>query len=185
MEYIGIILLIILVIAVVIAIACYNVLVSSRNNVKNMWSQIDVQLQRRFDLIPNLIEAVKGYMKHEEKVLTDITELRTSWADTKSVKEKSNLNDKLSTSLKTVMLAVENYPDLKSSKNFIDLQTELSNTETKISSARNAYNDAVTVYNTKIDVIPTNIIASLFHFEKSELFEIESEEIKKNVKVSF
>ena len=182
----GLIIAIVVVIAIVFLIViCYNGLISARNRVKKEWSEIDVQLQRRFDLIPNLVETVKGYAKHEDETLTKLTELRTSWNETTSIKEKSKLNDSLTNNLRSIYAVVENYPDLKASENFLQLQAELTNTEEKIAESRNGYNSAVNDYNTKIDVIPTNIIANLFHFEKSELFEAENDEVRKNVKVSF
>ena len=182
---IGLIIGIVVVVIIVLTVLFYNSLVSSKNRVKKEWSEIDVQLQRRFDLIPNLVESVKGYTKHESETLTKLTELRTSWNETTSIKEKGKLNHDLTENLKSVYMVVENYPELKASENFLQLQTELSNTEEKISEARNGYNSAVNEYNTKIDIIPTNIIAGIFHFEKSELFEVENDEARKNVKVSF
>ena len=146
------------IVLVIAVIALYNDLVSLRQRVKNAWSQIDVQLQRRFDLIPNLVETVKGYMGHESDVLTKVTELRTSWANASTVKEKSELDSELSGALKTIMAVSENYPELKASANFSQLQEELQNTE---------------------------IIASMFHFEPEQLFEAESQEARKNVKVDF
>ena len=181
----GLIIVIILVVLLVLIIGMYNGLVSSRNKVKNAWSQIDVQLQRRFDLIPNLVESVKGYMKHEEGVLTKVTELRTSWANASTVAEKAKLDNELSGALKTIMAVSENYPDLKANQNFSELQEELRNTENKISYSRQFYNDSVTMYNTKLQVIPTNIIANLFNFQPEELFKAESDEARKNVKVDF
>lgn len=177
--------LIILIVLVIAVIALYNDLVSLRQRVKNAWSQIDVQLQRRFDLIPNLVETVKGYMGHESDVLTKVTELRTSWANASTVKEKSELDSELSGALKTIMAVSENYPELKASANFSQLQEELQNTENKISFSRQFYNDTATRYNTKIQVVPSNIIASMFHFEPEQLFEVESQEARKNVKVDF
>ena len=177
--------LIIIVLLVVFVISLYNTLVQLRLKVKNAWSQIDVQLQRRFDLIPNLLETVKGYMKHEEDVLTKVTELRTSWAKASTVSEKSELNNELSGALKTIMAVSENYPDLKANQNFSELQEELQNTENKIAFSRQLYNDTVARYNTKLEVFPSNIIASMFHFEASEFFKVDSEEAKKNVKISF
>ena len=177
--------LIIVVVLVIILAAMYNNLQTEKNKVENAWSQIDVELQRRFDLIPNLIETVKGYMAHEKEILTQVTELRSSWAKAQTVAEKSKLNGDLSSSLKSIMLISESYPDLKASQNFLELQKELSNTENKISSTRQYYNAAVTSYNTKLEVIPTNIIGSLFGFKQRELFTVESEEVRKNVKVDF
>lgn len=181
----GWIILVIVVLIVIAIISMYNGLVSARVKVDNAWSQIDVQLQRRFDLIPNLIETVKGYMQHEKDVLEKVTELRTSWAGASTVEEKAELDNKLSESLKTIMAVSENYPDLKANQNFSELQEELRNTENKISFSRQFYNDSVTMYNTKLEVVPSNIIASMFNFKPKELFKAESEEARKNVKVSF
>jgi len=181
----GWIILIIVAILIVIAIKLYNDLVVLRQNVKNSWSQMDVQLQRRFDLIPNLVETIKGYMKHESDVLTKVTELRTSWAKAGSVKEKAELDNELSGALKTIMAVSEAYPDLKANTNFGQMQEELQNTENKIAFSRQFYNDTTTRYNTKLETIPTNIIASLFHFMPEELFKVDNVEARKNVKVSF
>ena len=175
----------IIAVLVIAIIAIYNNLVRLRQKVKNSWSQIDVQLQRRFDLIPNLVETVKGYMKHEDEVLTRVAELRTSWANAGTISEKANLDNQLSGALKTIMAVSENYPDLKANQNFADLQQELQNTENKISFSRQFYNDSVTMYNTKLEVIPSNIIASMFNFKPEELFKTESDEARKNVKVDF
>ena len=178
--------LVIIIIAVLVIVAgMYNGLITSRNKVKNAWSQIDVQLQRRFDLIPNLVETVKGYMSHEEAVLTKVTELRNSWANATTVSKKAELDTELSGTLKTIMAVSENYPDLKSSKNFTELQEELRSTEDKISYARQFYNDSVTMYNTKLETIPTNIVASMFNFKQEELFEAVSDEARQNVKIDF
>ncbi len=179
------IVLIIVAVLVVIIIAIYNSLVQLREKVRNAWSQIDVQLQRRFDLIPNLVDTVKGYMQHENSVLTKISELRTSWANASSVKEKSALDTELAESLKTIMAVAENYPDLKASQNFSQLQEELQNTENKIAFSRQFYNDIVTKYNIKLEVVPSNIVAGMFRFKPEELFEAESEEARKNVRVNF
>jgi LemA protein len=181
----GWIILIIVVVLVLAIISIYNGLVRSRQKVKNAWSQIDVQLQRRFDLIPNLVETVKGYMGHEEGTLTKIAELRTSWANANTVSEKAELNNQLSGTLKTIMAVSESYPELKANQNFSELQEELQNTENKISFSRQFYNDSATTYNTKLEVIPSNIIASMFHFEPAELFKVDSDEARKNVKVDF
>ena len=178
------IIIIIVVILVVVALM-YNGLITSRNKVKNAWSQIDVQLQRRFDWIPNWVETGKGYMDHEETVLTKVTELRTSWANATTVSKKAELDSELSGALKTIMAVSENYPDLKSSKNFTELQEELRSTEDKIAYARQFYNDSVTMYNTKLETIPTNIVASMFNFKQEELFEAVSEEARQNVKIDF
>ena len=180
-----VILLVVLAVLVVAIAGTYNGLIQSRNKVKNAWSQIDVQLQRRFDLIPNLVECVKGYMEHEKEVLTKVTELRSSWSNASSVAEKAELDNQLSGALKTIMAVSENYPDLKANQNFLDLQEELRNTENKISFSRQFYNDSVTMYNTKLEVFPSNIIAGMFNFTAETLFATESDEARKNVKVDF
>ena len=177
--------LIVIALIVVWVISAYNGLVSFRMKTKNSWSQMDVQLQRRFDLIPNLVETVKGYMGHESEVFTKVAELRTAWANTTSVKEKAELDNQLSGTLKTIMAVSENYPELKANQNFSELQEELRNTENKISYSRQFYNDTVTKYNTKLEILPTNIIANMFHFEPAELFKVDTEEARKNVKVDF
>ena len=180
-----IILLVVLVLVLLFTIGTYNTLVQLRNRVKDQWSQIDIQLKRRFDLIPNLVETVKGYMGHESEVLTKIAELRTSWANAKTVTEKSELDTQLSESLKTIMAVSESYPDLKANQNFTELQQELANTENKISYSRQFYNDTVTKYNTKLQLFPSNIIAGMFNFTTETLFEVDSAEARKNVKVDF
>lgn len=182
---IGLIILAIVVILVIYVIAKYNGLVTLRQRVRNGFSQIDVQLQRRFDLIPNLIETVKGYMEHESGVLEKISELRSSWANAQTVADKANLDNQLSETLKTIMAVAENYPDLKANQNFMALQQELTNTEDKISYSRQFYNDIVTKYNTELEVFPSNIIASMFKFKPETLFEVDNEEARKNVKVDF
>lgn len=179
------IILAILVVLIIAVIGMYNGLVQSKIKVDNAWSQIDVQLQRRFDLIPNFVETVKGYMAHEKETFEKIAALRTSWANTNSVSEKAKLDNELSTSLKTIMAVSESYPELKANQNFSDLSEELRNTENKISFSRQFYNDAVTMYNTKLQVFPSNIIAGMFNFTARDLFKTESDEARKNVKVDF
>ena len=177
--------LIIIALVLVFIWSTYNQLVTARQKVKNAWSQIDVQLQRRFDLIPNFVETVKGYMAHEKDTLAKVTELRTSWANAGTIDEKAELNNQLSGALKTIMAVSENYPDLKANQNFLELQEELRNTENKISFSRQFYNDSVTMYNTKLEVFPSNLIAGWFKFTAETLFAAESEEARKNVKVNF
>lgn len=182
---VGFIILAILVIIIVTTIGMYNGLVQSRIKVDNAWSQIDVQLQRRFDLIPNFVETVKGYMSHEKETFEKIAALRTSWANAESVSDKAKLDGELSTTLKTIMAVSESYPELKANQNFSELSEELRNTENKISFARQFYNDSVTMYNTKLQVFPSNIIAGMFNFTPRDLFKAESDEARKNVKVDF
>ena len=177
--------LILIVVLVIWIIGIYNGLVRAKLKVDNAWSQIDVQLQRRFDLIPNFVETVKGYMNHEAETFEKIAALRTSWANSSSVGEKAKLDGELSGALKTIMAVSENYPDLKANTNFSELSEELRNTENKISFSRQFYNDSVTMYNTKLELFPSNIIAGMFNFKARELFEAENEEVRKNVKVNF
>ena len=182
---IGLIILAIVIILILAIIGMYNGLVQAKIKVDNAWSQIDVQLQRRFDLIPNFVETVKGYMKHESETFEKITALRTSWANSSTVSEKAKLDGELSGALKTIMAVSENYPELKANQNFSELSEELRNTENKISFSRQFYNDSVTMYNTKLELFPSNIVAGMFNFQKRDLFAAESDEARKNVKVDF
>ena len=175
---------IVIAVVVVAVILMYNGLVQSKKKVENAWGQIDIQLQRRFDLIPNLVEAVKGYMQHEEETLTKVTELRTSWANAQTVSEKADLENQLSGALKTIMAVSENYPDLKANQNFNTLQEELRSTENKISYARQFYNDSVLKYQNKIEMFPTNLVAGMFGFKSGKFFEATEVE-KENPKVQF
>ena len=179
-----IILGVIIVLAIIISIM-YNSLVTLKQRTQNAWSQIDVQLQRRFDLIPNLLDCVKGYMTHESETLENVTKLRTSWSEATTADEKMKLDNELSSSLKSIMAVAESYPDLKANQNFISLQGELTDTENKISYSRQFYNDIVTRYNTKIQTVPSNIIAGIFGFKAQELYKIDTEEARKSVKVDF
>ena len=181
----GWIILAIVVILVIAIIAMYNGLVSARIKVDNAWSQIDVQLQRRFDLIPNFVETVKGYAAHESETFEKITSLRTAWANAGTVSEKAELDNQLSGALKTIMAVSENYPELKANQNFSELSEELRNTENKISFSRQFYNDTVTMYNEKLVLFPSNIIANIFNFKPRDLFKADSDEARKNVKVDF
>ncbi len=182
---IGIIILVIVVLIILWVIGVYNGLISKKQKVENAWSQIDVQLQRRFDLIPNLVETVKGYMAHESEVLEKVTELRSAWAKASTVNEKAEIDNQLSSTMKTIMAVSENYPDLKANTNFMDLSNQLKETENKISFSRQFYNDAVTMYNTAIALFPANIIAGMFHFTAKELFEVKDAQARESVKVSF
>ncbi|MFP4063943.1 MAG: LemA family protein [Bacteroidales bacterium] len=166
-------------------ISMYNRLIRLRNQVKNAWSQIDVQLKRRHDLIPNLIETVKGYMKHEKETLENITRMRAQAMEATDVAEKAKAEGKLNSALGQLKVAVENYPDLKANQNFLSLQEELTSTENKISFARQNYNDQVLFFNNKIEVFPSNITASLFGFNKEKYFELESEAERQVPNVSF
>lgn len=167
------------------AIGVYNKLIKSREFARKAWQDIDVQLQRRFDLIPNLVNTAKGYMKHEEKTLTDIAKYRGLYNDAGTVEEKGKVVSEMNSVLGRLMVAVESYPDLKANQNFLQLQAELSETEDKISYTRQFYNDAVTKYNLLRQEIPTNIVANIANFEAMELFKVDSEEAKKAPTVDF
>ena len=181
----GWIILAIIILIVIAIISIYNSLVPRIVKVDNAWSQIDLQLQRRFDLIPNFVETVKGYASHESETFEKIAELRTSWANANTVAQKAELDNQLSSALKTIMAVSENYPDLKANQNFAQLSEELRNTENKISFSRQFYNDTVTMYNEKLQMFPSNIIANMFNFTSRELFKIDNDEARKNVKVDF
>jgi LemA protein len=174
-----------LVAAIIFFVSMYNSLVQLRNRVKNAWSQIDVQLKRRHDLIPNLVETAKGYMQHERETLSAVTEARSRAMGADSVGAKGAAETQLSGALSKFMLVVENYPDLKANANFLSLQEELTSTENKIAFARQSYNDQVLFYNNKIEMFPSNVIAGMFNFSGEEFFEIENEAEKEAPKVQF
>jgi LemA protein len=175
----------ILVVLVLWVVGMYNGLVMSRNQVKNAWSQIDVQLKRRHDLIPNLIETVKGYVAHERGTLEAITQARSAAMKATGVADAAKAEGALSGALSKFFLVVENYPDLKANQNFLALQEELSSTENKISFSRQFYNDATMSFNTKVQSVPTNIIAGLFSFKTAEFFQVESAEDRAVPQVKF
>ena len=182
---IGWIILGIIVAFVVAVIGMYNALVRLRNQVKNAWSQIDVQLKRRHDLIPNLVETVKGYAKHEKDTLENLTKARSAAVSAQGVAAKSKAEGELSGALDRFMLVVENYPDLKANQNFLALQEELSSTENKIGFARQNYNDQVLFFNNKIQMFPSNIIAGMFNFQTGEFFELEDKAEREVPQVNF
>jgi len=167
------------------AIGIYNSLVRLRNQVDNAWSQIDVQLKRRHDLIPNLVETAKGYMKHERETFEAITNARSQAMGAKSVSDASKAEGALGEALSKFMLVVENYPDLKANQNFLSLQEELTSTENKIAFARQSYNDQVLFFNNKIQMFPSNIVAGMFRFTKRDFFEIEVAAEREVPKVNF
>lgn len=181
----GIVLIVIIAFIALFFISIYNSLVKLRNQVKNAWSQIDVQLKRRHDLIPNLIETVKGYMTHERDTLENITKARSQAVTAEGIGDKAKAEGELTRALGKFNLVVENYPDLKANQNFLALQEELTSTENKISFSRQNYNDQVLFYNNKIQMFPSNIIAGMFQFNEEEFFEIEDEKEKEVPKVSF
>jgi LemA protein len=177
----------IVVILIAIIIGAYNGLVRLRNQVKNAWAQIDVQLKRRYDLIPNLMETVKGYMQHERETLEAVTNARTAAQQISDAGagERGKAEGLLGAALGRLFAVAENYPDLKANQNFLALQEELTSTENKISFSRQYYNDSVLGYNNKIQMVPSNIVASLFNFQLGEFFEIEIPEEREAPKVSF
>ncbi len=172
-------------ILVISIIGIYNSLVRLRNQVDNSWSQIDVQLKRRHDLIPNLVETAKGYMKHERETFEEITKARSQAMGARNVTEASKAEGALGEALSKFLLVVENYPDLKANQNFLALQEELTSTENKISFARQSYNDQVLFFNNKTQMFPSNIIASTFSFTKRDFFELEAPAEREVPKVSF
>ncbi len=180
-----IIVAVVLVVLIAFIIGIYNALIRLRNQVKNAWSQIDVQLKRRHDLIPNLVETAKGYMKHERETFEAITKARSQAMGAKTVPEASKAEGALGGALSKFMLIVENYPDLKANQNFLALQEELTSTENKISFARQSYNDQVLFFNNKIQMFPSNIVANTFNFAKRDFFEIEAPAEREAPKVSF
>ena len=175
---------IIVVIIVIAVVAIYNGLISKRNRVQDAWAQIDVQLKRRYDLIPNLVETVKSYAKYERSVLTQVTQLRSSLVSG-SVQDKAQANNQISQALKSIFAVAENYPDLKASANFQQLQQQLTDTEDKISFVRTSYNDYVLDYNNALQEFPSSIFANAFHFIKYDFFQTASEAEREPVKVDF
>jgi len=165
-------------------ILLYNSLVQLKVLVDEAWSGIDVQLKRRYDLIPNLVETVKGYAKHEKQTFEKVAELRTSAMNAKTVAEKGKAEGMLTETLKTLFAVAENYPELKANENFLSLQSSLNEIETEVQGARRYYNGTVRDYNTKIMVFPNNLFANMLGFKAREFFQAE-EESKANVKVSF
>ena len=175
MNLLLIILIAIIIIILVAIVAIYNGLVTARNKVKNAWAQIDVQLNRRADLIPNLVETVKGYAAHESSVFEDVTAARAGLMNANGVKEISDANNQLSSTLKTLFAVAENYPELKANENFKELQAQLAQTEDKIAYSRQFYNDSVMMYNNKCQTFPSNIFAGMFGFKEADFFEAAGE----------
>lgn len=171
-----------------ILMGMYNGLVSRRNEAKNSWSQIDVQLKRRYDLIPNLVETAKGYMKHERETLENVIKARQQAVDLRNagnIGELMKADGALTQMLGRLFAVAEGYPDLKANQNMLAVQEELTSTENRIGFARQAYNDSVMKMNNGIEQFPANIIAGMFNFKQGEFFEVESQEERKAVKVSF
>ena len=179
----------IVVIAIIVILGIYliaarNKLVVLKNRVKDQWAQIDVQLKRRFDLIPNLVETVKGYAKHEKETLEEVINARNEYLKAGNNKEAIKANDDLLQGISKLFALAESYPDLKANTNFVSMQQELQNTEDKIAAARQFYNDVVLQYNNQIELFPSNIVASIFKFKTESYFEALSQE-KENVTVKF
>src|SRR3989344_8856252 len=178
------IILIVIVLIILWLIAVYNSLVKGKNRVDDSWSDIDVQLKRRYDLIPNLVETVKAYAKHESTVFENVSAARSAAMGAKTPEEHAKAENALTGTLKTLFAVAESYPELKASQNFLQLQDELSDTENKVQASRRFYNGNVRDFNTKIQVFPSNLVASLLGFKKFEFFEADGEE-RENVKVKF
>lgn len=181
---IGLILVIVAVLIVLWLIGVYNGLIRLKNRVDEAWSDIDVQLKRRYDLIPNLINTVKGYATHEKELLEKVTQARAQAINAGTVEEHQQAENMLTEALKSVFAVAESYPDLKANQNFLELQKELADTENKIQASRRFYNGNVRDFNTKIEVFPNNLIAGKLNFSKREFFEAEAGE-KENIKVEF
>lgn len=178
----------VVVVAVLWWIATYNGLVSRRNETKNAWSQIDVQLKRRYDLIPNLVETARGYMKHERETLEAVIRARQTCVDLKNagnIGELAKAEGGLAQSLRGLFAVAEGYPDLKANQNMLSLQEELTSTENRVGFARQAYNDAVMRLNNAIEQFPASLVAGMGNFKQAEFFEVEATEERKAVKVSF
>ena len=170
-----IILLILVLVAVGGGILLYNGLVKQRNNIEGAWAQIDVQLKRRYDLIPNLVETVKGYATHEKETLDAVITARNAGMSAEGVHDQAEAENMLTGALKSVFALSEAYPDLKANQNFLNLQEELTGTEGRIAYARQFYNDSVRTYNTKIETFPGNLVAGTFNFEAREYFEVDGD----------
>jgi len=166
-------------------VSLYNGLVQLRQQVKNAWSQIDVQLKRRYDLIPNLVETAKGYLKHERETLEAVVKARQMAIDATNIKDQIAAENMLTSTLRSLFAVSENYPDLKANQNMLALQEELASTENKIGFSRQFYNDQVMAYNTSCQMFPNSIIAGMFNFQQEEFFEIDESAERETPKVSF
>ncbi|MDR2944476.1 MAG: LemA family protein [Methanosarcinales archaeon] len=181
----AIVLIVLLLIFLAVIAAIYNGLVKSRNFVDNAWSQIEVQLKRRYDLIPNLVETVKGYAGHEKETLEKVIAARSASMTAKTPHAAAEASNMLTSTLKSLFAVAESYPDLKANINFMDLQNQLKDTEDKIAYTRQFYNDTVTKYNTSIQTIPRNIVAKICGFEKKDLFDAGPEEVREAPQIRF
>jgi LemA protein len=180
--------IIIVVIVVVLAgilVALYNKLVRLRNRAENAWAQVDVQLRRRYDLIPNLVEAVKGYAAHERETFEEVTKARTAAQQAKGVEQQAQAENLLTQAIGRLFAVAEAYPELRATENFQQLQAQLADTEQKIAISRQVYNDAVLTYDNALETVPTNIVAGLFNFEPREYFEVEEPAVREAPRVQF
>ena len=184
MKTVIVVVLVIVVLLVLYLVSIYNKLVNSRNKVDNQFSQIDIQLKRRTDLIPNLVETVKGYAKHEENTFKEVVEARNKAVSANSINEKIDANNELTGALNKLFALSESYPELKANENFLSLQKDLKETEDKITYSRQFYNDSAMQFNNIVEMFPSNIVANMFHFKKYEYFKIAEEE-KSAPKVKF
>ena len=175
----------IIALAAIVFINIYNALIRRRTQTEEAWSDIEVQMKRRYDLIPNVVETVKGYAEHEKNVLESVTNARTQAMGAKNPDERLQAENALSSTLKTLFAVAENYPDLKANANFLDLQRELADTENKLQSSRRFYNSVVRDYNTMTQTFPTAMIAHMFGFMRKDFFGLEEEAARQPVKVSF
>ena len=180
-----IVLIVILVVLVGIVVAIYNQLARLRNRCENAWAQVDVQLRRRYDLIPNLVEAVKGYAAHERQTFEEVTKARTAAQQAQGVQEQAQAENLLTQAIGRLFAVAEAYPELRATENFQQLQAQLAETEGKIAIARQVYNDAVLTYDNALETVPTNIVAGVFSFEPREYFEVEEPAAREAPRVQF
>src|SRR4029453_2053744 len=180
-----IVLIVILVVLVGIVVAIYNRLVRLRNRCENAWAQVDVQLRRRYDLVPNLVEAVKGYAAHERQTFEEVTKARTAAQQAQGVQEQAQAENLLTQAIGRLFAVAEAYPELRAQENFQQLQAQLAETEGKIAIARQVYNDAVLTYDNALETVPTNIVAGIFSFEPREYFEVEEPAAREAPRVHF
>ena len=180
-----IVIVVALVVLAGILVALYNKLVRLRNRAENAWAQVDVQLRRRYDLIPNLVEAVKGYAAHERETFEEVTQARTVAQQAKGVQEQAQAENLLTQAIGRLFAVAEAYPELRATENFQQLQAQLAETEQKIAIARQVYNDAVLTYDNALETVPTNIVAGVFNFEPREYFEVEEQAVREAPRVHF
>jgi LemA protein len=176
---------VLLLLLAVFVVVLYNRLVRLRNRTENAWAQVDVQLRRRYDLIPNLVETVKGYASHERATFEEVTKARTAAQQARTVPEQAEAENFLTAAIGRLFAVAEDYPELRATENFQQLQAQLAETEQKIAIARQVYNDAVLTYDNALETVPTNIVAGIFNFEPREYFEVEEAEVREAPRVQF